>query len=233
MRRVIRTLFLVAIVGWSLAPFLWQWITSLKPPGQVSQLPPVWPVTFSLDHYRSVLGNPDFLRVIANSLVVSLGATGLSLGVGSIGAFGIVHLVRGRAPWILLGLLVIFMIPPVAVVTPFFKVMTRLHLKDTWLGLILVYSVFIIPLVVWIMHQVYEEIPRSLYHAARVDGCGNWTIFWRVYLPLSRGGLVSAGLLGILFCWNEFLFALTFTTTYASRTIPVGISLFTGQFVFP
>lgn len=233
MKKTLQILFLLTMVGWSLGPFLWQWATSFKGPALVPQLPPIWPVSLDWENYRSVLGNPRFLQVIVNSLIVSLGATAISLAAGSLGAYGVSRLMRRGGNLVLLALLVIFMIPPVAVVTPFYKVLGHLHLKDTLSGLILVYSVFTVPLVVWVMHQVYEEIPESLYRSALVDGCGNWKIFYRVYLPLSRAGLVSGGLLSLLFCWNEFLFALTFTSTYASRTIPVGITLFTGQFEFP
>jgi len=125
------------------------------------------------------------------------------------------------------------MIPPVSVVTPFYSLLVRLRLMDTLAGLILIDSVFCVPLVVWVMVQVFDEIPDSLYRAARVDGCPAWTIFRRIYLPLGQSGLISAGLLCLMFCWNEFLFALTFTSTYAARTIPVGITLFSGQFEFP
>ncbi|MGP0629244.1 carbohydrate ABC transporter permease [Nitrospina sp. 32_T5] len=233
MRRVNHFLFLFVLFAWSLGPFIWLWITSVKPPGTVAQMPPVWPQTFSLENYRSVLQNEAFLNVVANSLWVSLGATGVSLVVGTMGAFGLSVLMTRNREAVLLALLVVFMLPQVAVVTPLYEVLGVLGGMDTVWGLVLVYSLFTVPLVVWVMTRYFEEIPRTLYHAARVDGCGAWTAFRRVYLPLGVPGMVCAGLLGILFCWNEFLFALTYTTSYASRTIPVGITLFTGQYEFP
>jgi len=233
MKKMLNYLFLAGILSWSLGPFIWQWMTSFKNPSLVSQLPPLLPPSLEIENYVSVLGNRQFLQVIVNSLTVSLGATGVSLVAGSLGAFGISRLVRCGKNFILFSLLVIFMIPQVAVVTPFYKFLGYCNLRDSLYGLILVYSVFTVPLVVWIMHQVYDEIPDSLYQAARVDGCGNWRIFLKIYLPLGSSGMISACLLSVMFCWNEFLFALTYTSTYASRTIPVGISLFTGQHEFP
>ncbi len=233
MKRGINILFLGGIVAWSLGPFIWLWNTSFKDPVQATQLPPIWFSGWNFGNYLSVLENETFLRVIWNSLAISLGTTAVSLVVGSLGAFGISRLMKKNQNIVLLGLLIVFMIPQVAVVTPFYKFMVHFHLKDTILGLILAYSVFAVPLVVWVLFQVFEEYPQSLYHAARVDGCGNWKIFTRIYLPLGASGLVSAGLLCVIFCWNEFLFALTFTSTWHSRTIPVGITLFSGQYAFP
>lgn len=233
MKRIIKIGVPLCFAVWSLGPFVWMWATALKSPAMVSQLPPVWPASLNLENFASVLDNPLFLQVILNSLLVSFGATGLGLIVGTVAAFGVSRLMKSGKGRVLFALLVIFMIPQVALVTPLFKFMGALHWKDTLTGLILVYSVFTIPLVVWIMHQVFEEVPDSLYYAAQVDGCSNWKIFYKVFLPLGRHGWISAGLLSFLFCWNEFLFALTFTSTYAARTIPVGISMFTGQFEFP
>lgn len=233
MRRVNHSLFIFILCVWSLGPFLWMWITSVKPPGTVAQLPPVWPQSLSFENYRSVLQNEAFLGVVKNSLIVSFGATTVSLWIGTLSAFGLAVLVPRRREAILLALLVVLMLPQVAVVTPLYEVLGVAGGMDTIWGLILVYSLFTVPLVVWVMTRYFEEIPRTLYHAARVDGCGAWTAFLRVYLPLGVPGMVCAGLLGVLFCWNEFLFALTYTTSYASRTIPVGIMLFTGQYEFP
>ena len=181
------------MVSWSLGPFIWQWVTSFKSPAEVSNLPPLLPSSWEGMNYISVLGNPEFLQVIVNSLIVSLGATGVSLAIGSLGAFGLSRLMRPAGKgFVMFALLVIFMIPQVAVVTPFYKMFVYFNLRDTLYGLILVYSVFTVPLVVWIMHQVFEEIPDSLYKAAQVDGCENWKIFYKVYLPLGGSGLVMA-----------------------------------------
>lgn len=233
MKRLGHVLFLAAVCFWSLWPFLWQWVTSVKPPGAVGQLPPVWPESLSAANYVSVLRNETFLRVVLNSLVVSLGATALSLIIGTLAAFGLSVLVtRGREA-VLMALLVVFMLPQVAVVAPLYKVLDAINGQDTLWGLIGVYSIFTVPLVVWVMTRFYEEIPGTLSRAARVDGCRTWTLFRRIYLPLGTPGMLSAGLLSLIFCWNEFLFALTYTASYQARTIPVGITLFSGQYEFP
>ncbi|MFQ5481669.1 MAG: carbohydrate ABC transporter permease [Nitrospinaceae bacterium] len=233
MRRALDGLFLLAAAAWSLGPFIWQWLTSVKSPGRVTGIPPLLPDAVHWDHYLAVLSQESFLRVILNTFTVSLGAVTLSLAVGVPGAFGVSRLLGRSRNGVLLALLVVFMIPQIAVVTPFYKMLTALHLKDSLVGLIVTYSVFTVPLVVWITCHAFEEIPDSLFRAAQVDGCGLWRIFWKVYVPLGRPGWISAGLLTLIYCWNEFMFALTFTTTYEARTIPVGIALFAGQYSFP
>jgi len=233
MKRLLHSIFITFISLWSLWPFIWQWVTSLKSPSMVSRISPVWPDRLTLESYIAVIGNESFLRVTWNSFAVALGATTVSLIVGSMAAYGISRLVFKGREWFLIALLIVFMLPQVAVVTPLYKVLGWFAGRNSLWGLILVYSIFSVPLVAWVMYQVFDEIPESLYRAARVDGSTEWVTFCRVYLPLGIPGLVSAGLLCLIFCWNEFLFALTFTTTYQARTIPVGISLFSGQYEFP
>jgi len=233
MKRWLHGAFLTAATVWSLSPFLWQGVTSLKAPGQVALLPPLLPDRVSFENYAAVFRHEAFLRMMVNSLGIALGATALALVIGAPGAFGVSRLMGKGKSGVLMALLVVFMLPQVAVVTPFFKMLTAWHLKDTWWALIGVYTVFVVPLVVWVLVPVFDAVPVSLYHAARVDGSSLWTVFYKIYLPLARPGWISAGLLGFFFCWNEFLFALTFTLTDRARTVPVGISLFSGQYEFP
>ena len=156
------------MTGWSLGPFVWLWLTSFKKPALVAQLPPVLPPSWDWQSYASVLGDERFVKVIWNSLIVSFAGTSVSLIIGAMAAFGILGLGRKKQKVILLALLVIFMIPPVAMVTPLFKFMVFFHMMDTLAGLILVYSVFTVPLVVWIMHDVFAAIPPSLPRGTKV-----------------------------------------------------------------
>ncbi|UCD11643.1 MAG: carbohydrate ABC transporter permease [Nitrospinaceae bacterium] len=233
MTRALHAGFYGVILLWSLWPFIWQWVTSVKVPSNISRIPPLLPEHLSAANYSAIFSNETFIRVIWNSIAVGLGATAISLVVGAMGAYGISRLLERGRRWIMLSLLVVLMLPQVSVVTPLYRIVDLMGWGDTLWSLIAVYSIFSVPLVVWVMYQAYEEIPETLHRAARVDGSSEWTIFTRVYLPLGIPGLVSSGLLSLIFCWNEFLFALTFTSSYKARTIPVGISLFSGQYDFP
>ena len=136
------------------------------------------------------------------------------------------------------GLVLIFilsasMFPPIATVSPLFIIIRALHLRDTWWGLIMTYTTFTLPLSIWIMTNFFREIPDEIYLASRVDGCSPFQSFVKIMLPLAAPGIATAAILVFIFAWNEFLFALTFTATPASRTIPVAIALFPGLHEMP
>ncbi len=233
MKRIWLALALTIIALWSLAPFLWQALTSLKPDAEITRLPPLLPASPTLDHYRAVFTGTAFLRIIANSAVVASSTTLLSIAIGSLAAFGLAKLDVRRKGLILLFVLSASMFPPIATVSPLYLVIRGLGLRDTWWALIVTDLSFSLPLSVWIMTNFFRQIPDELYHAARVDGCGPFQAFIRVMLPLAAPGVFTAAILVFIFSWNEFLFALTFTATEKSRTIPVAIALFPGLHEVP
>jgi trehalose/maltose transport system permease protein len=226
-------LLLAAVALFCLAPVAWQAVTSLKPEAELTRLPPIFPADPTLDHYRAVLRDGSFLRTIGNSLVVASAATVLALTIGSLGAFALARLgFRGKGA--VLGIaLAISMFPPVATVSPLYLAVRALGLRDTWTALIVLHTAFALPLTLWVLTGFFRDIPEELYHAARLDGCGPLQAFSKILLPLAAPGLGAAAILAFIFSWNEFLFALTFTTTEASRTVPVGIALFPGLHEIP
>jgi multiple sugar transport system permease protein len=125
------------------------------------------------------------------------------------------------------------MFPPIATVSPLYLIIRALGLRDTWWALILTYTSFSLPLSIWILTNFFRQIPDEIYRAARVDGCSPYQAFVKVMLPLAAPGIITAAILVFIFAWNEFLFALTFTVTPASRTIPVAIALFPGLHEVP
>lgn len=225
---------LAAIVAlYCLAPFLWQVASSVKPAAELLSLPPLLPTRISLAHYAAVFGDQAFARMIVNSLIVAATTATLSLAVGALAAFAL-SVLRLRHRNAVLGLLLAAsMFPPIATVSPLFLLLSALGLRDTLFALVLTYTTFSLPLSVWLLARFFDELPRELYVAARADGCTAFGALRRVILPLSRPGLLAAGLLVFVFCWNEFLFALAFTATEASRTIPVGIAMFPGLHEIP
>lgn len=224
-------LFLVAL--YCLGPFLWQFITSLKPSYELTALPPLLPRHPTLDHYIAIFEGHPFSRIIANSLAVASATTLLSLVIGSLAAFALASLpVRGKG-LILALVLSISMFPPIATVSPLYIIIRALGLRDTLGALVLTYTTFSLPLTIWVLTHFFRNIPREIYQASRVDGCTPFQSFYRIMLPLSAPGLFATAILVFIFSWNEFLFALTFTSTTASRTVPVGIALFPGLHEIP
>jgi len=233
MRSALRAAELALVVGYCLAPFLWQVITSLRPTAELMSLPPLIPTRVTGEHYAAIFHGHPFLRIIANSALVAAGTTLLALALGAPAAFALSMLrVRGRAV-ILAGVLGISMFPPIATVSPLFLVLSTLGLHDTLFALVITYTAFSLPLAVWLLTNFFGAVPREIYIAARVDGCTAFGALVRVVLPLAAPGLLAAGLLTFVFAWNEFLFALTFTATEAARTIPVGVALFPGLHEVP
>ncbi|HET7318604.1 MAG TPA: carbohydrate ABC transporter permease [Nitrospirota bacterium] len=225
------TLFVAAL--WCLGPLLWQALTSLKPDAELTRLPPMLPQAPTFEHYRSIFTGVPFLRIIANSAFVASCSTALSIVIGSLAAFGLAKLNVRYKGFILIFILSASMFPPIATVSPLFIIIRALHLRDTWWGLIVTYTTFTLPLSIWIMTNFFREIPDEIYLASRVDGCSPFQSFVRIMLPLAAPGIATAAILVFIFAWNEFLFALTFTATPASRTIPVAIALFPGLHEMP
>ena len=224
---------LILLAAYCLAPFLWQVLTSLKPAAELVALPPLLPTSPTFEHYAAIFTGHPAARLILNSTVVAGGTTLLALALGALAAYGAAVLrMRGRGA-ILGVVLAISMFPPIATVSPLFLLLNAVGLRDTLLALILTYSTFSLPLAVWLLASFFDALPRELYIAARVDGCSSFGALGRVVLPLAAPGILAAALLVFIFAWNEFLFALAFTATEASRTLPVGIALFPGLHEVP
>ena len=234
MKRVLPDLAaFVLVAAYSLVPFLWQVITSLKPSAELGMLPPFLPTRMTLEHYAALLASPSLGRMLLNSTAVAAGTTLLALSLGALAAFALTMMrVPGRL-LILAALLSVSMFPPIAVVSPLFLMVNALGLRDTLLALVLTYTTFTLPLATWLLVSFFGRLPREVYRAARVDGCTALQALRYVVVPMARPAFAAAGLLVFVFSWNEFLLALTFTSTDASRTVPVGIALFPGLHEIP
>jgi len=228
--------FLVAaIVVWSLFPFVWEMITSFEPDKDLSRFAPQWlPIPGgTLQHYRNVFVAKNFAPYIVNSVIVDVSATAVALVFAGLAAYSLARLpMRGKG--LVLGLvLAVSMFPQISIVTPLYEIMIRLHLLDTYTGLSGVYIGLALPLMVYILWGHFRAIPRELDEAAKIDGAGPLRTFWSVIIPVALPGVVPAALLGFIASWNELLLALSFTTSPAHQTIPVGIANFTGLYSIP
>jgi multiple sugar transport system permease protein len=227
--------FAVLAVAVALAPFIWMIISSVASPADLLTRPLHWiPGHTSLSRYRAVAsGGNDaaqtFAAAFVNSLVVAAVSVVISLAAGIFGAYAFARLrFRFRRSVMLLFLLT-YMLPPIAILIPLYLIEARLQLLDTRAGLVLVYVSFITPFVLWVMGNYFQTIPEDLEDAGRIDGLSRVGVLFRIVLPLSAPGLLSTALLGFLLAWDEFLYALIFTDTDASKTIPVAIAEFTGR----
>jgi multiple sugar transport system permease protein len=217
-----------AIVVFCLAPFYWLLNISLKsgPDLSSSAIIPPHP---TLTNFKTIFQNSDFTHALLNSAIVSLSTTVLALIVGSFCAYALARL-RFPGKFLLLGLiLTITTFPPIAIAAPIFKLWTDIGLFNTIPGLIIPYLTFALPLAIYILVSFFKEIPKDLEEAALVDGATRFQAFTKVVIPLAAPGLATAGILTFIFAWNEFLLAVTLTSTPAARTVPAAIAFFTGS----
>jgi multiple sugar transport system permease protein len=221
-----------------LAPFAFLFVASITSQKDLLAVPLDWiPNHVSFERYHEIFtshgaNNPfaNFRSSLGNSVIVASATVAISTLVGVFGAYALARLrFRMQRP-ILLVFLSTYMVPPIALVIPLYLTMVRLHLLDTRLGLIIVYCTFTTPFVLWIMSNFLRTIPPELEDAARVDGCTRVGALFRVILPLARPGLLATMLFGFLVAWDEFLYALIFTSTPAAKTVPVAIAEFTGRY---
>ncbi len=214
-------------------PFYWALVSSLTPESRLFQAPSLLPRHLVLAHYQALFSQRDFWVPIRNSLIVAGATTLLALIVGALSAYALARLrFRWKGP--MLGLvLAAGMFPQISVVSPLFLVLRELHLINTYPGLILPYLTFALPLAVWLLVGFFRQLPTELEEAAMVDGAGRLRAFREVVLPLAVPGLAATAILTFLYCWNEFLFALSFTLGPERQTVPVAIALFRGRYQVP
>lgn len=228
------TACVLLLVGFfCLGPVLWQAVTSLKPDQDLVRLPPLIPERVTSVHYDRVLLQSSLPRSLANSMIVAASATVTAIVVGAFCAFALARLpIAGKS--VILGVaLVTSMFPPIAVISPLYLLMREFGLRDTLVAVGLTHAVYSLPLAVWLLTSFFQQLPKELYQAARIDGCTPLQALLTVMLPLARPGLAVAALLVFIYSWNEFMFALTLTASDTTRTAPVAVALFPGLYEIP
>jgi multiple sugar transport system permease protein len=236
MRRIIPVSIVVLFVLSCFAPLLWTLLTSFRPPSELFQLYEEWrwfPSYLYCGNYRNVFSGRPFIAYLENSFIVATSTTALCLAIGSMAAFYLSRLRSRLGEAFLLLLLGASMCPQLSLVSPLFLMLRKLGLINTRVGLMIPYMTFSLPLAIWLLVSFFRQIPRELEEAARVDGCTRFQVFRYIVLPLARPALISTAILTFIFCWNEFLFALVFTIDTSSRTVPVGIALFSSRYEIP
>jgi multiple sugar transport system permease protein len=215
-------------------PVLWIVSLSFKTGGAVTD-PSLWPAQWTWGNYSGILKSSQFIRPLLNSIGIGLIATFIAVVLASMAAYAVARLAfPGKS--VLIGMaLLIAMFPAISLVTPMFNIERSLGLFNTWPGLIIPYVAFGLPLGIYILSAFFREIPWELEKAAKMDGATPFQAFTRVIAPLAAPGMVTTAILVFLFCWNEFLFAISLTSTISARTAPAALAFFSGssQFTTP
>jgi multiple sugar transport system permease protein len=232
MKKIVLSSLLVILALLVLVPFLWMFSTSLKPLNEVNKYPPEWiSVNMSLKPYSDMFFYLPFSTYTLNSLIVACSSMILTLMVGSLAAFAFARFqFTGKSVFLLIFLLS-QMLPGASVIIPLFQLLQKVALYDTHLGLILVHTALLLPFVIWLLYGFFLAIPREVEDAALIDGCSRMQALWKVILPLALPGIGATALFAFLGSWNEFFFALILTSSDSTKTIPVGIGLFVGEYL--
>jgi len=224
----------VLVVVYSLAPYVWTVFTSLKTERELYQFPVTYaPRRPTINNYVQVFVQNPFGRFLLNSAVVSVTSTLICLLMAALAAYAFARLTFPRSQVLLVAILIVAMIPLITVIVPLYILVRNLGLLNTYWGLMAPYITYSLPVAIFILSAFFREIPRELEEAALLDGCTRMNTLWRVIAPLSAPGLITAGIIVFIQTWNEFLVALTLTSTPEVRTITVGIALYRGEFTFP
>jgi len=219
------------IVLYCIFPFYWMINISLKTGSDLTN-GTFYPPSPTLKNYDSIFSNGDFTRALLNSAVVAVFTTAAALTVGSFCAYALARL-RFRGKFAILAIVLsITTFPAIAIAAPLFRLWSDVGIYNTWIGLIIPNLTFALPLAIYILVSFFKEIPKDLEEAALVDGATYFQAFRKVVVPLAAPGLATAGILTFIGVWNEFLFAITLTSSSKARTVPAAIAFFTGSTQF-
>jgi len=228
LERAARAVLVALALAWSALPIALVVLSSFKEAKQIFEVPPSLLFAPTLDNYAVLWREkPEFLRALANSLVIALGTLVVTLFASTLAGYVYARLRSRLLDASAFGMLAARMLPPIIITVPLFPALNALRLNDTHVLLILLYAAFYVSLGTWIMRAFIAQVPRELEEAAAVDGAGIATTLVRIVLPLVVPGLVSVGLFVVVFAWNEYVFAMIFTTRHA-RTAPVVIGEMLG-----
>lgn len=227
-KKVAFFLLVVFIVVVMVFPFYYAILTSFKSGTNLFKVN-YWPEELNFANYANVFASAAFLQNLANSIIVATLTVLLSLLLSVTASYALSRVnFRGRGV-LLMTILAVSMFPQIAVLAGLFELIRLYNLFNTLWALIFSYTIFSLPFTVWVLTTFMRDLPVEIEEAAIVDGATPWIIIWRVFLPLLWPALVTTGLLAFIAAWNEYLFALTFTSNNSARTVPVAISLFSGN----
>jgi multiple sugar transport system permease protein len=228
-------------IGWGFAntivvliaaiPVLWLVSLSLKDPSTLTD-GSFYPHKWTFANYRGIFNQPLFTHALVNSIGIALISTFLGVVLGAMAAYAIARLDFPGKRLLVASALLIAMFPAISLVNPMFNLWRTLGIFDTWVGLIIPYMTFSLPLSIYTLSAFFREIPWELEKAAALDGATPLQAFRRVILPLAAPGVFTTAILVFLYCWNDFVFAISLTSTNNARTVPAALAFFTGASQF-
>jgi multiple sugar transport system permease protein len=211
-------------------PLAWMLTVSVRPNLEVMKMPPDWiPQVFTLEGYVKIFSNPRYLVVFLNTTVVSLTVTAISLFLGAMAAYALARFRFAGQRTVLMFLITTQMFPLVLLCIPYFRIFITLGLYDTRTSLVIVYLTFTLPFCILMLRSYFMNIPRDIEEAAMVDGDSRLSALWRVVVPLAAPGLIATAIFTVIATYNDFILALTMTSTPDAQTIPVGVSTLIGK----
>jgi multiple sugar transport system permease protein len=218
-------LVLLAYLLFTVIPIAWFLLASIEPPAAIQSPNPFARFNPTLQNYIDVFAKLNLMRFILNSLIICSASTVISIVAGVPAAYGFARLKTRNMERLSLWILSNRMLPPIAVVIPLYLLLGRIGLLDTRIGLIIIYSAFNLPYVVWTMISFFEDIPVELDEAAALDGSSLFGVLYRIMVPIAAPGIIATAIFAFILCWSEFLFAVIFTSSTA-QTLPVAIASF-------
>ena len=218
--------FLIFLSALIIVPVLWILDTSFSPGNSLTSSDGFNIGDWTTVHFNNIISSDEFYLWVKNSLIVSIGTTILGLSIAIPAGYGFSRYNFYGKKSIMFSFILVQMFPGVIIIVPYFILMKTLGLLNTSIGLIFAYSVTALPLCVWMLKGYFDTIPRELEEAARIDGCSQFKVFWKIIIPLSLPAIAVTALFSFLAAWNEFLLALTFNTSNEKYTLPVGLASF-------
>jgi multiple sugar transport system permease protein len=225
------TIAIVLVLFYALIPVIWIASLSLKPADQLSDKRFI-PKDISWDNYDTIFSTNEFTRALVNSIGIAAISTLIAIVLASMAAYALSRLDFAGKAVILSGSLAVAMFPAISIVGSLFNIWRDVGLFDTWVGLIIPYMTFTLPLAIYTLSAFFREIPWELEQAAQVDGATPGQAFRKVIVPLAAPGVFTAAILVFIFAWNDFIFANTLTSTDNARTVPAALAFFTGASQF-
>ena len=221
---------ILVVVLYALFPVAWIVSLSLKKPDQLGDKKFFSGVSFK--NYDQIFKTSDFTHALVNSIGIAAIATFIAIVLAAMAAYALSRLDFAGKALILSGALAVAMFPAISIVGSLFQLWRNIGIYDTWIGLIIPYLTFSLPLAIYVLVAFFREIPWELEQAAQVDGATPFQAFTKVIVPLAAPGVFTAAILVFIFCWNDFLFAISLTSSDASRTVPAALAFFTGESSF-
>lgn len=226
---IVSHLFLATSTVIAIFPLVWIFISSVKSKGELTSEPTrFWPKIFTLDYFEHVINDLNFIVNIKNSLFISLVTTIIAITISAMAAYGIVRFFPKLGSIMSRLLVTTYIFPPILLAIPYSIAMAKVGLTNTTSGLIIVYLSFSVPYAVWLLVGFFQTVPIEIEEAAKIDGAGKFTIFFKIVLPLVAPGIVATAIYTFINAWNEFLYALILVNDTSKMTVAVALRSLNG-----